>query len=226
MTHCKYCGCSGWFFSLNASGLCVNCAHIVSLDIAQRKELLREDAGRAEETINPQTRLAKLEQIIVNLQELAKYEEKGIPTLEDPAKDALVRRKEELDCALLETAQQETELTLKKVQRISDARAKIKAYGDLLLRLADYRGHASNPDPFLALERRVHDAVYQIELDLHLARAVDLEQTGKPQEALGLYQEAMAYLKALDMAPDLKIRHIAQLNGKIKSLQPKKEADQ
>ncbi|MFA6029096.1 MAG: hypothetical protein WC969_04490 [Elusimicrobiota bacterium] len=221
MTHCKYCGCSGWFFALNPAGLCGNCAHIVGMEITQRKQHMRDALDRADHTVNPHTRLARIEEMLKDLEALSKYEEKGIPTIEGSPKDEHQRRREQLDALLLETAQQETDSALARVVSAEDAAAKTKVYSDLLLRLADYREKAEKKDALHALERKIRDAVLQIELDGRLLRARNEEARGSNAEALALYQEALTYLKALDMDVELRIKHVARINGKVKELKAK-----
>ena len=221
MSDCKYCGCSGWFFALSKSGLCQNCGHMVSLEIAQRRDSFRDAAERASQTGNPHSKIARLDQALSHLEALAKLEERGIEALEGTASDQLKARKEERDRLILETSRRETEEALAKVSGAQGPKAKIATCQALLLKLSEYKLKLSDAAPLSLLERRLQDCAHQIRLNELLEKAKEEEDAGRRDSAYGLYREAAGFLKASDMDPDLRTRHLVRLNGKLKELKPK-----
>lgn len=221
MADCKYCGCSGWFFALSKSGLCQNCGRMVDLEIAQRKDALRDASEQAVRTGNPHSKIARLDQALSHLEALAKLEERGIQALEGTASEQLKARKEERESLILETSRRETEEALAKVQSAQGPGAKIAACQGLLLKLADYKLKLSDAAPLTLLERRLQDCAHQIRLNELLEKARAEEEAGRRESAYGLYREAVGFLKASDMDPQLRTRHMARLNGKLKELKPK-----
>jgi len=222
MGNCKYCGCSGWFFALTKSGLCANCNHIIGMEIAQHREALRSSSEQADRTTNPQSKIARLDQALASLEALAKIEERGIPTLEGSSPSAMLRaRQADRDALILGTALQEVSEAMANIQAAEGPERKMSIYSNLLLKLSEHKTKASDKGPLDALERKVKDSVYQIQLNTYLEMAKEAELRREDQKALKLYLEAVAYLKAVDMDPALRTQHVAKLNGKVKELRSK-----
>lgn len=75
----KYaCGGKKVFFFADRSGLCCKCRPTVYSDIQQRSKLILEGEKLIGEPGNFKSRLSGIDSILVHLQALKKYEEKGI----------------------------------------------------------------------------------------------------------------------------------------------------
>lgn len=218
MAACKYCGCSGWFFPLDKAGLCGTCAHLVGLEVDQRRGIIRDAAKLAEQTANPQSKLARLDVILANLEALAKFEERGIPTVEGSPSEMLRSKKAERDRLLLDTAKKDIEETLAKVQAADGPDAKLLLYNGLLLRLGEHKTSAGDARALGELEGKVKASVYQIELNVRLEKAKKADEARDERRALSLYEEALIYLKATDMEPSARAKHAVKINGRIKEL--------
>ncbi|MBI5242489.1 MAG: hypothetical protein HY922_02245 [Elusimicrobia bacterium] len=218
MAACKYCGCSGWFFPLDKAGLCGTCAHLVGLDVDQRRGIIRDAAKLADQTANPQSKLARLDVILSNLEALAKYEERGIPTMEGSPSEMLRSKKAERDWLLLETAKKDIEEALAKVQAADGPDAKLALYSNLLLKLGEHKSSAGDAGALGELEGKVKASVYQIELSVRLEKAQRAEQAGDDRRAVRLYEEALTYLKATGLEPSARAKHALKINGRIKEL--------
>ena len=220
MAACKICGCSGWFFPLSKAGLCHTCAHLVAMEVAQRRDAIRDSARLAEQTADPHSKLARLDVMLSNLDALAKFEERGIPTGEGAASpsQSLKAGKAQRDSLLIETAKKALDDAMAKVQAAPSPEAKLALYNTLLLKLSEYKAKADDGGPLSALERKVKDSTIQIQLNIRLEKAREAERRKDGKAALKLYEEALTYLKASGMDAESRARHAVKINGRVKEL--------
>lgn len=218
MEHCKYCGCIGLFFGLDKSGLCANCRHMASLEIGLRTQALREASKKVDTTLNPQSKIAGLDIVVENLLALAKYEDRGIPTLESSPKAMLDEARRQQQTLILETAASERKDLLSQAEKVEGLEAKRRLYSAFLLRIAEYREKLDDPTPLDILHRQVHRAVHQVQLDAVVRQAVEAELAGRKDEAVKRYREAAEFLRKADVDDAFRTSQMLKLNAKIKKL--------
>jgi hypothetical protein len=140
MAECNWCDSNKWFFQLNRSGLCAECAPTVKADIEAQTQKLRAlaepDAGADWET-----KVAHYDGVRVQLGVLLRYEGSGIETITPPPSAALVDCGESRAQVILTAATNAVQATLGDATDAAtpDARAaaeqllaEVKNFQDLL----------------------------------------------------------------------------------------------
>lgn len=218
MRRCKVCGCSGLFFGVDAAGLCTSCGHLLSLEIAQRTRLIEDGLRSAEQTVNPHSKIARLDETLSQLEALSKYEERGIQTLPASPAAMLVEIRARKDEVVAQAAQVDVTETLSRVQETALPEAKVALYNALLLRLAEYRRRMSDPKRLGPIEEGVQSAVRRIRLNAPLERARLAEARGQREKALAAYREALAFLKSSDPERAALADRLPEIEERIRAL--------
>ncbi|HBL19150.1 MAG: hypothetical protein A2X36_01565 [Elusimicrobia bacterium GWA2_69_24] len=195
MSDCKICGCSGWFFFITSDGLCRHCAHLTSIDIEARSRAARDSAKAAEQTLNPQSKIVHLDLALSNLETLADYEKRGIPSPGGSAEESLRKARSERDRLVLRTARQELVGLMRRVRAEEEAEAKVALYTGFLRKLQEYEASLADPKPIASLKKKVEGGVVRIRLNALVAKARRCEASADMVAARRLYGEALAYLK-------------------------------
>jgi hypothetical protein len=218
VSRCKICGCLGWFTHISEAGVCTNCDHMLSLEIAQRSRRIEDCLRSADQTVNPGSKIARLDETLCQLEALSKYEERGIRTIEgSPAamSDDVRRRKDEVVAA---SAQADVQETMARIQSIALPERKIDLYGALLVRLSEYRRRMSRGEKVAELEDGVREAVRRIRLNVPMDRARLAEARGQKEKALEAYREALTFLRSNDPERAALSRHIPEIERRIQAL--------
>lgn len=218
MACCKVCGVPGWFFMLDRKGLCGNCGRMLAMEVDRRAADIETASKRVDDTLNPESKIAGLDAMAVNLEALARYESKGIPTLAESPKARLEATRSNLQNIILAAARQEVEALVGRVSDAPDNESKRRLYAAFLLKLADYRQRGGAEAELDAIERGVRSAIHQVQLGGLLDAAGRQEAAGDPSRALCSFLEALEYLKKSDIDEEARVRQRARLNGKIKEL--------
>ncbi len=215
---CKYCACAGWFFHLSKEGLCATCEHLVGLEVEQRERAIADSQKAAETTLNPHSKITKMDLVVENLDALAKFEKRGIPTSKISALERLGQSREKLDKLVLRTAKAELRGVFKKVRRTGGPEAKIKLLSDFRLKLAAFCTRKDLPEDLRLLNLRIRDAIYRIRLNVFLDLAKEAEKASQPPAAADDYKEALKFLKG----DPTQTEQMARLEAKILGLAPTK----
>jgi hypothetical protein len=219
MRRCKVCGCSALFFGVNASGLCSSCTHLLTLEIAQRQRLIEDGLRLADQTVNPHSKIANLDQILAQLEALTRYEERGINTLPASASSMLQQVRERKDAVVAQAAQADVAETMLRVQQAALPEAKVALYTTLQLRLADYRLRLSDPKILDPLEAGVREGVRRIRLSAPLERARMAETRGQKEKALACYRYALDFLRSSDPERAAFADRIPEIEERIRALE-------
>jgi hypothetical protein len=188
---CKLCGCSGWIFWTGPDGLCRNCSNIAGNDMRQRASLAQSARQAAESTLNPHSKIAKLDLAVSELRALAGYEQKGIKTPVEAAEMKLHKTEADRDALILRTAREEALQTMERVGGADGTEAKLKLLDELRLRLHEYHGRCGDSPSIEILEKRVRTSAYRIRLSARLDAARTAEKDADPEGAKRLYAEAL-----------------------------------
>ena len=217
MANCKLCGNMGWLFSLTPNGLCDECERLVSMQLEQHERAVEESARGADETVNPQSKLAHMDVQVENLAAMARLEEQGIRKAEGAA-SRLKKSLGEREALIVQTARAELKETLHSLREAPDAQDKLKLYSRLQLRLQDYEDRLTDKNPLAVVLGRVKHAMSRIRLTLRLEEAARAEQEGRREEAVQTYHDAVVALKALEADSPERARRIEKIEEKIQRL--------
>ncbi len=91
MRKCKWCGNSGWLLKISREGLCQKCESEVKMRVLHTTRILNENLNLMRRAKELDTRLAKGQDAIKQLQELIPYYQKGLVKLQ-PSPQELVAR--------------------------------------------------------------------------------------------------------------------------------------
>ncbi len=205
---CKLCGCSGWLFWTSPDGLCRNCSHLAGSEMRQRAQIADTAAQEAASTLNPQSKIAKLDIAVSELRVLADYENKGFKTPVEAARLRLDRTTAERDALILKTAREEAAQTLESLGTVPDLRGKIKRLEVFRIKLSEYRQRCGDSRSIEILDRRVTTASYRIRLSNRLDEAASAQSDKHPEDAKRLYQEALEIMEKEGRSdPSFKSQH-------------------
>ncbi|MFH2201796.1 MAG: hypothetical protein ABIJ96_01640 [Elusimicrobiota bacterium] len=215
---CKFCGGGSWFFKLSKDGLCGDCEHLVKMDVRQRVRLIQDHKDAAEQTLNPHSKIAKMDVVVKNLDALAGYEKRGIKTMGESAAEQRDRSQADLGRLVVNTAKGELKGVLAQVRKTSDLEAKIKLLTAFQLKLSEFKARADSSEDLELFARKVRNSIYRIRLNSILETARVIEKEGDPKQAMAMYSEALKFLNSTDDPDSSREEHRARLEKKISSL--------
>jgi len=111
MAECNWCDSKKWFFQLNRSGLCAECAPTVQADIDAHVEAL-DTAAEPAANADWQSWLAHYDGIRAHISALLRLEGRGIPSLDPPPSAAMVDNDEARAQVILAAARSTVEAGL------------------------------------------------------------------------------------------------------------------
>jgi len=222
MAVCKVCGCTGWLFFISDKGICRTCAHLTSIDVEQRTRIVRDEARSAETTLNPHSKIAHLDVVVKNLEALADYESKGVPTPEAEAGARLSESRKERDALLLRTAKAELNDVIQRVRKEARAEGKTALYEDLLRRLGEFKARLEGERSLDTMIRKVEGTIMRIRLDSRIRGARSHEKAGRSDAARKGYEEALAFLNLKGAADPASPSYRAKIEERLRRL-PKGE---
>jgi len=85
MATCKWCGQSGWFFSVNSEGLCKKCTPYVLLEVSEHGRIITESVKLINESKNAKTRVSRCDLVIEHPEAILKYGDSGIHGVKESA---------------------------------------------------------------------------------------------------------------------------------------------
>lgn len=220
MRDCRYCGASGWLFAVDSAGLCGACQHLVSADIEQRAQVLRESRRAADDTVNTETKLERLGLAVAQLEALTRYERKGIRTPVPSPERALKEAQRERDALLMRAAKDDLDAAMRELKQGADPEAKVRRLNALRLRMKDYEAQASCKGPLPALSRRIQNAAWRARLSAALARARRADGAGNVPEAVRAYREAAVLLCAPEASGPVILDQRLHVSERLAALDP------
>jgi hypothetical protein len=215
--NCKLCGGLGWLFSLSPRGLCDDCERLVDMEVEQHERMAGESARKADETLNSRSKIAHLDMQVEHLSALAKYEEKGIPTVPDAGKQ-LEASRHKRDAVMLSTARAALRDALKGARDDTALDAKARLLSQLLLELQEYESRMTDKRPLQILVHRVRASLSRVRLSQRLDQAECAEKAGNKAEARNLYIEALAELKGQGPFSLARSKRQAELEDRLRRL--------
>ncbi len=218
MGQCKWCSRSGWFLSLNSSGLCNNCAPLVSLDASQRIRILNDSLKIVTESKNLDTRLSRLDLLLEHANALLKYEQRGISVTDPPPSYFINKFGKMRDQIIIETLKADIDTASYKAAVAASTTAKINTLSKMLLRIREYKSRADNPSSLDQLEKQVQSEIQRIQLHGYLDSAKKYEFKGQKKKALDQYYEALYLLRHDDVDDSLQKEQISFIESKIAEL--------
>jgi len=160
----------------------------------QRAELAESATREAAQTLNPQSKIAKLDIAVSELRALAEYEGKGIKTPVEAARLRLDRTSAERDALILRTAREDAAETIEKLSSMPRPGEKLKFLEGFRTKLTEYRRRCGDGRSIDILERRVKTTAYRIRLSARLDEAEAAEKEKKTDDAKSLFEEALAIM--------------------------------
>ena len=168
MAECNWCDDSKWFFQLDKSGLCKECAPTVSADIGTLKTEVA-GAGDPDPGADWQGQVAHYDAIRANLGKLLRYEGSGIPTIDPPPSAALVDCGEARAQVILAAAREAVERGLPGAQQAASDEQRTAIASDLLAEVKHFQELLGEPLP----EFGENNATVLVRLEKQVAALLD-----------------------------------------------------
>jgi len=190
--------------------------------VSQRARIVNDSMRLIDESKRLDTRISRCDLLLMHAAALAKYEERGIPTIKPPPSALLKQYGEQRDDLILQGLEAEVETAQAKAEVASTVKSKINQLSKALLKVQEYKTKTSDPAPLDMLEEKLQALIHQTQLDGYLQKARKAEFKGQRNKALDQYYEALYLLKHDDINDSLQADHIAAIEGKIAELESKK----
>ena len=165
MAECNWCDSRKWFFQLDKSGVCKQCAPEVQAGIAEHVAAL-DGAEAPSADADWQTRLAHFDGIRKHLSALLRYEGCGIPTLDPPPSVAMVGNDEARAQVILAAARSAVEAGLANAEVAASSAQREEAARAALAQVKEFQVLLAEPLPefgennatvLVRLEKRVQE---------------------------------------------------------------------
>lgn len=218
MAQCKNCEQTGWFLSLNASGVCDKCAPFVKLDVEQRVRIINDSLKLIRESKNVDVKASRCDLLLSHAEALLPYEKRGITTL-NPAPSSLINTyKSKRNAIIKEALEAEANSAILKAGVSASSTSKINLLTKVLLHVQEYKGKVSDSSILKETENMVSRKVAELHLNSYLDKAKMEEFKGNTKKALDHYYEALYFLKNDECAVSLQNEHAQIIEQKIKDL--------
>jgi len=218
MGQCKWCNRSGWFLSLNSSGLCNNCSPLVNLEASQRIRIINDSLKILSESKNLDTKLSRLNVLLEHANALLKYEQRGIP-ISDPLPSYFISKFGNMcDQIIADSLKDEVNMASSKAAVAVSTTTKVNMLSKVLLKIREYKARSSNPSLLDQLERQVQTEIQRYQLDGYLDSAKKAEFKGQKKKALDQYYEALYLLRHDEVDDSLQKGQITFIENKISEL--------
>jgi len=219
MPTCKWCGHSGIFLPINEDGLCQNCNSLIKLDIQNHARIIQESVELVEKTKKLDTLISRLDLILMYVQQLIKYEEKGIPTLQSPPSQIYHAFLSNYDNLIIQKIEKDLEEKLKNLDIPSvSSRTNINQLSKILTQINDIESKLHNPEIINPMRQKISSQINQIQLNSYLEDAEKAEFKGKKKIALDKYYEALYFLQHDKIDDSLHQSKILRIKSKIVEL--------
>jgi len=140
MGHCKWCDRSGIFFSVNERGLCSECDFKFINEGKSRTRVINNCEEIIGKSNNPETVISRTNVLIDNLNQLSKYEVKGIQVLTRPTKDLIEDFSQTCNDRILEIMTNEFQISREKIDKTISNKAKIDACEKYISKVIEIKG--------------------------------------------------------------------------------------
>ncbi len=221
MAKCIWCGASGLFLSVDKNGLCRRCQTIIYSDIQQRLRIIEDSQKLIEKSKNFNTIIGRVDTFLEQVQELKKYEEKGITTLEPPPselEEKIYVLKEEI---IFENIVEEIDKIMSKAKLALTPKTKMSGANKALITINERKGEVQEEDKINKIEEKekeIKKFIHETKLNEYLDEAKKAEFKGKKAKALDKYQEALYFLQNDEIDNLLQKEKIDELKAKISEL--------
>ena len=219
MVKCKWCGRSGIFLPVNNNGICQNCEKFIQLEVNNRIRILNDSIKLVKDTKNVDTLISRLDLIIQQTNELMKYEEYGISTVNPPPSHINKNIRESRDSIIIDHLNEEYNSTLSKVELPGiTSRRKITALNKLLIKNADTKEKLNDSALIDGLDNKIKSDINRIQFDSLMDDAKKAEFKNNKKTALNKYYEALYFLRHDEIDDALQNDHIIHIEKKIVEL--------
>jgi len=221
MAQCKWCGKSGFLFSVNKNGICPNCENFINIDIQNRIRILFDSLKLVKDTKNIDTFISRLDLIIQHSKELMKYEEKGIPTTDrppskSPPSEIFNAFQPKRDTFIVEKLDAEYISLINSLELPSvSAKKKVNDLNKMLLKSMEIKSKLNNPAVLNNFENKIQMQINNIQFNSLLEEAQKAEFKNNKKSALSKYYEALYFLQHDIVDDSLQNEQISKLKTKI-----------
>src|SRR5258708_3904768 len=163
MAKCKYCGRSGGFLEVTANGLCKACDPNITQDILNRSRSLNYHLQTAEQSSEWNSKVECYGTVLELAEVLARYEERGIPTIE-PLPSALLRDyRVKRDTTVRKGLEAEIEEVQEQIRSTKNTKVNTKRLGRILEQIRKFKSLVTKPILLDDLEKKLEIVDQQIE---------------------------------------------------------------
>lgn len=218
MPQCKYCGKSGFFLSVTLNGLCQQCNYIFVMDLKQRARIMQESYKIIDNSKNLSTKLSRCDTIIQHAEELLRYEQKGIPTIQPSPSELITKTKQVKEDIIIKSLEEDLERAMDKAALASTQSTKTSDLNKVILKIRDFKEILIDNNKINEIEKRANDLRHKIQLEGFLEAAKKAEFKGQKSKAIDQYQEALYFLKSDNIDDESQKEKIEEIENKIKEL--------
>jgi hypothetical protein len=221
MAQCKWCNKSGWLVSVSSQGLCKDCSPAVNDSIQSVKRVISQSIELLNNSKNLETKLSRMDVVLSSLQELTKYEDHGIQTLQPTAKALIAQYTPLRDQLILEGLRNEYESAVKKAEVANTIKTKVNLISKVLLELRDFKSKANDSNLLTILENEISANIQKIQIEGFMEEANKAEFKHQNKKALDQYYEASYLLQNESIDSALRVKYLSLVEAKISELSKK-----
>jgi len=180
--------------------------------------IINDSVKLVEESKKVETRISRCDLLLQHLNELLKYERRGIEALNIPPSALISRYASMRDQIIVETLTKEYEDAKQKLSLGGTVNSRVNALTKLLYKVHEYGALAKDRAPSAAIERDINKEIQHIQLSGYLDEAKKAEFKRQKKKALDKYYEALYMLRHDDVDDSLQAESISFIEAKIREL--------
>lgn len=165
MSQCKWCNKSGFFVFVNNDGLCKKCNHLVFFEVVQRTKIINESTKIIRESKNIDTKLSRCQVILLNAQELLKYEQKGIHIIDPLPSEYIKDYQTDIDQLIVDHFKGEVDRLFSTIDLLNTPNKKINHCIKLISKIRELKPKVSNENLLDEMEKKIKDEILKINPD-------------------------------------------------------------
>ena len=154
------------------------------MDLKQRARIVQESCKIIDSSKNLSTKLSRCDTIIQHAEELVKYEQKGIPTIQPIPSELITKIKQVKEDIIIKSLEEDLERAIDKATLASTQSTKISDLNKLLLKVRDFKEILNDNNKINEIEKKANNFRHRIQLEGFLEAAKKAEFKGQKSKAI------------------------------------------
>ncbi len=218
MARCKYCNKSGFFLSVDSSGLCKICSRNIALEISQKIRIINESLNIVRNSKKIETIASRMDVVIKFTEDFLIYESRDIKVTDEKPSTLLNNYKEYRERLILENLNKEIEDLTIKVDTSQSVKVKANTLSKFLLRVNEYDKLSNKKHELKTLENKIKNAMNKIQFEGYVDEAKKSEFKRNNKKALEQYYDALYFMKQVNIEDLTQKEEIKDIEKKILDL--------